>query len=224
MSQGAIYTFLYNGSTENFIGYQRSADYATGGNDANSVNNISFGGAGMAWSGLVVGHRPGQQRRERRQRRQYVWGRTYNGSQVHYGWYQYMNVQATPQGVPGVNTGVVCSSSLALWQHDAGGLGDVNARTYSNDRHRANALWNGVQSDCNASTGWLSSVGGFFTNLGWSSLCVGVTGLHPGRLRPGRGSDGQLFRREQLRQHEQPRLATSATTTPRTTATPSGRP
>ena len=59
VSQGAIYTFLYNGSTENFIGYQRSADYATGGNNANSVNNISFGGAGMAWAAATCASAPG---------------------------------------------------------------------------------------------------------------------------------------------------------------------
>ncbi len=180
VSQGAIYTFLYNGSTENFIAYQRSADYATGGNSANSVNSMSMSpGTGMAWSGWWSGTGLGNNG-ESGDSSQYVWGRTYNGSQVHYGWYQYMNVQQTPQGVPGVNTGVVCSSSLAMWQHDAGGLGDVLPRTYPNIGTAANALWNGVQSECNATTGWWSGLGGFFTNLGWSSLCVGVTGYTQG--------------------------------------------
>ena len=179
VSQGAIYSFLYNGGTENFIGYQRTNDYATTNAQANAINNTSFGGAGMAWSGWYSGTGIGNNG-ETGDSSQYVWGRTYNGSQVHYGWFQYMNTQGTAQGVPGVNTGVVCSSSLALWQHDAGGLGDVLPRTYSNVSAGANALWNGVQSECSATTGWFSNVGGFFTNLGWSTLCIGVTGYMQG--------------------------------------------
>jgi hypothetical protein len=110
-----------------------------------------------------------------------IYGRTYNGAQVHYGWYQYMNVQSTPTGTPGVNTGVVCSSSLAMWNYEAG-YGQVNARTYLNGpiNNGANALWNAVQADCNATTGWFSSVGSFFTNLAWTGLCTGVTGLQQG--------------------------------------------
>jgi hypothetical protein len=205
VSQGAVYNFLYSGSSnttsgsalnintinsaggagpgENFIAYQRSYDYAGTNATASAVNNISFGGTGMAWSGWWSGTGLGNNG-ESGDSSQYVWGRTYNGSQVHYGWYQYMNVQGTPQGVPGVNTGVVCSSSLALWQHDAlttkTANNDVLARTYSNLGTAANALWNGVQSECSATTGWFSSVGSFFTNLGWSSLCVGVTGYTQG--------------------------------------------
>ena len=198
VSQGAIYEFLYSGSNgvanasngigpgENFIAYQRSYDYASGNTSANAVNTISFGGTGMAWSGWWSGTGLGNNG-ESGDGSQYVWGRTYNGSQVHYGWYQYMNVQGTPQGVPGVNTGVVCSSSLALWQHDAnvagsipGYTGDVKARTYGNLSAAANALWNGVQSECSSSTGWFSNFTGFLTNLGWSGLCVGVTGYTQG--------------------------------------------
>jgi hypothetical protein len=189
VSQGAIYTFLYNGSTENYIAYQRSYDYATGGGTANAINNISFNGTGMAWSGwwsgTGAGGANGASGGINSDSSQYVWGRTYNGNQVHYGWYQYMNVQGAPQGVPGVNTGIVCSSSLALWQHDglsgsSGYTGDVYARTYSNLSGAANALWNSVENQCNSTTGWFASVGGFFTNLGWSGLCAGVTGYTQG--------------------------------------------
>jgi hypothetical protein len=183
VSQGAIYTFLYNGSTENFISYQRSYDYATGGPSANNVNNVSFNGTGMAWSGWWSGTGLGNNG-ESGDSSQYVWGRTYNGSQVHYGWFQYKNVQNTATGVPGVNTGVVCSSSLAMWQYEASEPAPYNtavtARTYASLSGAGNALWNGVQSACNSSTGWWSSIGGFFTNLGWSALCVGVTGYTQG--------------------------------------------
>jgi hypothetical protein len=173
VSQGAIYEFLYgNNGVENFIGYQRGSDYASGNAKASAVNNISFGGAGMAWSGWWSGTGLGSNG-ESGDSSQYVWGRTYNGNQVHYGWYQYMNTQGTAQGVPGVNTGVVCSSSLALWQHDAGGLGDVLPRTYTNLSAAANALWNGVQSECSSGlSGW--------TSFGFSALCVGVTGYTQG--------------------------------------------
>jgi hypothetical protein len=187
VNQGAIYSFLYNGSSENFIAYQRSSDYANGGAQANAVSNITFPGPNMAWAGWWSGSNYGTSGDSS----QYVWGRTYNGSQIHYGWFQYKNVQGTAQGVPGVNTGVVCSSSLTLWQHDAlsgQGVADVLPRTYSNNNangqahvyNAAVALWNGVQSECNSSTGWGSGIGGFFTNLGWSALCVGETGYTQG--------------------------------------------
>lgn len=204
VSQGGIYQFLYSGGTanastgvgpgENFIAYQRSYDYASTNATANAINSMSINngsGSGMAYSGWWSGTGLGANG-ETGNSGYYVWGRTYNSSQVHYGWYQYMNDQNVAGGVPGVNTGVVCSSSLALWQHDSFGgnanyygtgyTGNVYSRTYSNAsiKTAANALWSGVQSECNATTGWFSNVGGFFTNLGWSALCVGVTGYTQG--------------------------------------------
>ena len=118
VSQGAIYAFLYAGGNVNFIAYQSGQSGVTGGGNATIGND--FIGTGMSWlnwSSPQDAH-------------QTVWAEAYNGTQIHYGWYQYMNVQGTAQGVPGVNTGVVCSSSLALWQHDAlggkpGYTGDV---------------------------------------------------------------------------------------------------
>ncbi len=179
VSQGAIYTFLYGGGTpsvgstgigpgENFIAYQRGTTVGGSAASQTAIGNMMLG-TGMAWNGWWSATDSSQ----------YVWGSSYNGSPINYGWYQYMNVQGTAQGVPGVNTGVVCSSSLAMWQHDAlsttsGYTGDVTARTYSNISTAANALWNGVQSECNATTGWFSSVGSFFENLGWNALCVGA--------------------------------------------------
>ncbi len=184
---GAIYNFLYgNGSTENFIAYQRGS--GGGGSFSSANNQAAIGnlmlGNGMGWTGWWSGgSNVGNQQSGGQYT--YVWENTYNGAGINYGWYQYMNVQGTPQGVPGVNTGVVCSSSLALWHHDAlsgvsGYTGDIPARTYSGLSTAANALWNGVQSECSSTTGWFSSVGSFFTNLGWSALCVGVTGYTQG--------------------------------------------
>lgn len=190
---GGIYAFLYGpGSTENFIAYQRGTAASGGKVAAGSFSNASnqaavgnlFLGSGMSWTGWWSGSSSvGNQDTESDYT--YVWENTYNGTGIHYGWYQYMNVQGTPSGTPGVNTGVVCSSSLALWQHDAlsgvsGYTGDVAPRTYSNLSVPANALWNGVQNECSSTTGWFSSVGSFFTNLGWSALCVGVTGYTQG--------------------------------------------
>ena len=44
-----------------------------------------------------------------------------------------------------------------MWNYEAG-YGQVNARTYLNGpiNNGANALWNAVQADCNATTGWFS--------------------------------------------------------------------
>ncbi len=162
VNQGAIYTFLYGGgSSENFIAYQGAGTGAAGSGDATTASTISnlYLGAGMNWSGWYSGSDSSQ----------YVWGSTYNGAQIHYGWFQYMNTQGTPQGVPGVNTGVVCSSSLALWQHDALGdlgtyTGDVVPRTYNNASNNelwnaANALYNSVYNECSNSMGFWTHVG-----------------------------------------------------------------
>ena len=193
ISQGGAYAFLYNGGSanlstgvgpgENAIWYQRGTNAsstwpaAVNGSAQSTLANDMLG-PGMAYAGWWSGNST-QGNQSSSTSYTYDWGTSYNGSQIHYGWYQYMNVQGTPQGVPGTNTGVVCSSSLALWQHDAlsgvsGYTGDVLPRTYSSLSTAANALYNGVQSECSATTGWFSSVGGFFTNLAWSALCVGA--------------------------------------------------
>lgn len=209
VTQGGIYTFLYNGGTatastgvgpgENFIAYQRSYDYAGTNASASAINSTSWD-LGVGGLSYTANYDNGN----------LFYGITYNGTQIHYGWYQYMNVQGTATGTPGVNNGVVCSSSLALWQHDANVAAPYNtavsARTYANNKYSVDyttttgdsrssstydeqydelsvagsALWNGVNSECNSTTGWFSSVGSFFTNLGWSGLCLGVTGFDQG--------------------------------------------
>jgi hypothetical protein len=203
-NQGGIYAFLYNGGSanlsngsgpgENFIAYQRTYNASSGAwNDGISTNvsNASFGSGpggsfGLSWSDWYSGTGLGANNNASSSitstnSNYLVYGHAYNGSQIHYGWYQYKNVQGTPTGTPGVNTGVVCSSSLAMWNYEAG-YGQVAARTYLNGAINtgANALWNAVQSECSATTGWFSSVGSFFTNLGWTALCAGATGLGQG--------------------------------------------
>ncbi len=168
VSQGAIYTFLYKGGPINFIGYQSGQAQTPGGSNP-TIGNL-FVGTGMSW---VDWYATGDSS-------QVVFAEAYNGTQIHYGWYQYMNVQGTAQGVPGANTGVVCSTSLALWQHDAlgktsGYTGDVVPRSYPGNiiDPAATALYNGVYSECTQQTGGMfSSVGSFLSAIGTCSLCL----------------------------------------------------
>ena len=89
VSQGAIYTFLYKGGPINFIGYQSGQAQTPGGSNP-TIGNL-FVGTGMSW---VDWYATGDSS-------QVVFAEAYNGTQIHYGWYQYMNVQGTAQGVPG---------------------------------------------------------------------------------------------------------------------------
>ena len=167
VSQGAIYTFLYGSGPVNFIAYQ-------GGQRGNSSGNAAIGntfvGTGMTW---IPWYSP-------QNSNQVVFAEAYNGTQIHYGWYQYMNVQGAAQGVPGVNTGLVCSTALALWQHDAlsgsaGYTGDVVARSYPGNiiGPAATALYNGVYNECTTQTGGMfSSFGAFLSGVGTCSLCL----------------------------------------------------
>jgi hypothetical protein len=198
VSDGGIYAYLYGtGTTENFIAFQSSAGggasakgYANGWDSSNTANTLAnmYLGTGMTETGWWSSDTTEGDYTNTGGIFTWVKGIAYNGAKMHYGWYQYMNVQGAAQGVPGVNTGSVCSTSLAMWQHDAlsgtsGYTGDVLPRTYAAGAtltNAANALWNGVQSECSSSNGWFSSVGSFFTNLGWSTLCIGVTGYTQG--------------------------------------------
>ena len=168
VSQGAAYAFLYKAGPINFIGYQSGQMGAPGG--SNTAIGNTFLGAGMSWVDWY----------STQDSSQVVFAEAYNGTQIHYGWYQYMNVQGAAHGVPGVNTGVVCSTSLALWQHDAlsntsGYSGDVLPRSYPGTiiGPAATALYNGVYSECSQQTGGMfSSFGAFLQNLGTCSLCL----------------------------------------------------
>ncbi len=168
VSQGAIYTFLYANGPVNFLAYQSGQRGVPGGSNA-AVGN-TFVGTGMAWLPWASPSDASQ----------VVFAETYNGTQIHYGWYQYMNVQGAAQGVPGVNTGVVCSTSLALWQHDAlggavGYSGDVLPRSYPTSliTQAASALYDGVYSECKTQTGdTFASFGAFLQGIGTCALCL----------------------------------------------------
>jgi hypothetical protein len=168
ISQGAAYAFLYKGGPINFIAYQGGQMGSPGGSNS-AIGNL-FVGTGMSWVDWY----------STADSNQVVFAEAYNGTQIHYGWYQYMNVQGTAQGVPGANTGVVCSTSLALWQHDAlsktsGYTGDVIPRSYPGNiiGPAATALYNGVYSECTQQTGGtFSSFGSFLQNVGTCSLCL----------------------------------------------------
>lgn len=163
IGQGAIYTFLYAGGPVNFIAYQSAASGAQ-----QTIGN-TFTGAGMSWVAWD----------SQKDSTQLVFAEAYNGSPIHYGWYQYMNVQGTAQGVPGVNNGVVCSTSLALWQHDALSsspeyTGDVIPRAYPSALivPAANALYNSVYDECTSLVGGpFSSFGSFLQTIGTCALC-----------------------------------------------------
>jgi hypothetical protein len=163
VGQGAIYALLYAGGPVNFIAYQGAA------NDAQQAIGNMFMGTGMSWVAWDSAQ----------DRSQLVFAEAYNGEPIHYGWYQYMNVQGTAQGVPGVNNGVVCSTSLALWQHDAlsadpGYGGDIIPRAYPANLivDAANALHNAVYDECTSLTGGtFSSFGSFLQTVGTCALC-----------------------------------------------------
>jgi hypothetical protein len=180
---GAIYTFLYNNGANNFLAYQRAA---TNGDTVHVDTNTAWRDsiANYSWNlGNGIGYgwfTSGSDGTSGGDGNQGFYGLTYNGTRVHYGWYQYMNIQGAAQGTPGNDTGEVCSTSLAMWQHDAlsgatGYTGDVIPRTYSNSSitNGANALYNAVYNECYSQNGWFASVGAFFTNLGWQALCLG---------------------------------------------------
>jgi hypothetical protein len=168
IGQGAIYTFLYRGGPVNFVAYQSGQNGVSGGQNA-AIGN-TFVGQGMSW---VPWRSPSDSN-------QIVFAEAYNGTQIHYGWYQYMNIQGTAQGIPGVNTGVVCSTSLALWQHDAlsgqaGYTGDVTPRSYPSNLigNAAHALYNGVYSECTSQTGdMFASFGAFLQGIGTCTICL----------------------------------------------------
>ena len=165
ISQGGIYVFLYSGGTNNFMSYQNGG----GGAAQTAVGNM-FLGTGMAWGSWSSSGATGQT----------VWGMTYNGTPIHYGWYQYMNVQNAAAGVPGVNTGLICSTALAGYQHDAlsngasgAYAGDVRARTYASAaiKPAAQALYNAVSAACGAQTGFWSSFSNAIQTIGQCALC-----------------------------------------------------
>jgi hypothetical protein len=170
IDQGAAYTFLYNnGGAPAFLAYQRAAtvhvpDF-TGGHNLDYGPIIGNQFLGSTWGGdYLTWHQMGSGSNT-------VWGTDWtqmssNGvffgkGQVYYGWNQYMNIGGTAQGILGGNQegyGVVCSTSLAMWQHESK-FGDMKPRTYNSTviTAAANALWDEVYNACKGTTtidGW----------------------------------------------------------------------
>ena len=212
VSQGAIYTFLYNGGTANFspgvgpgensIWYQRAyAASPTAQQSANQSTAPSYMlGPGMPWAGGGRATAPRATSRTGPQPTRTSGARSYNGSQIHYGWYQYMNMQSTAQGIPGHRTPASSAPApLALWQHDSlhdqpGYTGDVLAADLSQSLERRGTP---SRTACRASArprqvGSPVSAGSSL-NLGWSALCVGASGYGEGVCGVGGGPDGQLL-------------------------------
>ena len=169
VDQGAIYTFLYAGGGLDFLAYQSGQEGVSEG--SNPAIGNTWLSAGMSWYPWMSAQNPAL----------VVWGQAYNGTPIHYGWYQYMNIQGTAQGVPGANTGVVCSTALALWQHAALSAapdyrGDVIPRSYPSNLigPAASALYNSVYSECRSQTGGtgtFASFGSFLSTMGTCALC-----------------------------------------------------
>jgi hypothetical protein len=189
IDQGAAYTFLYqNGGTPTALYYQRGvtlldsagAEHDTGPMVGNTFLGSSALGMGMQWTPMGTGNNT-------------VWGLslTQNGfspMQIFYGWNQYMNIGTTANGVPprqagpgAQGTGVVCSTALTLWQHDAlwfSGYypGDVLSRHYTvaATHAAANALYNDIYKKCSGATNLAE--GGSFGASVWSGLvCLGIS-------------------------------------------------
>jgi hypothetical protein len=165
VTQAAIYTFLYgDGGEEEFIAYQNGVP---GGTDwGQQVSSFAWNlGSGYWYQWATSSADSGDG----------YYFITYNGTQVHYGWNQYMNIQRVNQGVPGLDTGVVCSTSLAMWQHmGASGYGsDVLPRTYGSSliTNAANTLYNSVKNQCEGDNGFFASLGSALQQVGFTGLC-----------------------------------------------------
>jgi hypothetical protein len=172
IDQGAAYTFLYNnGGAPDFLAYQRAASTTRpnllGGSTTTDYGPILGNNyLGYTWGGDYLSWHPITGDGET------IWGRNWtqlssNGiyfgtAPIYYGWNQYMNIGGTAQGSLSSSNqqgyGVVCSTSLAMWQHISG-FGDMGARTYGSSAitAAAQALWSEVYSACSGTTtinGW----------------------------------------------------------------------
>jgi hypothetical protein len=163
VTQAAIYTSLYGSSGEDFIAYQNGKP---GGTDwGQSVSNFAWelgSGFSYGWATSSADSSQGYY---------YI---TYNGQWVHYGWNQYMNLQQVNLGIPGNDNGVVCSTSLTLWQNKgAGAYGNVLPRTYQPGqvKNAAHALYNAVKNQCEQGNGFFASLGAALNDVGYAGLC-----------------------------------------------------
>jgi hypothetical protein len=194
IDQGAAYTFLYlNGGGPTDLWYQNATDLSdSAGNQVQTgpmVGNTFLGSDeyGDQWQWTSTGSGS-----------DLVWGMDFavndgaafaTKGQIYYGWYQYMNVGETPHGYPAAQTGapqsrgygVTCSSSLAMWQHDAlwnspAYSGDVLPRTYGSTSitAAANTLFADVYNRCKGTTNL--DDGGSFGVAAWAGgACIGIS-------------------------------------------------
>ena len=166
VTQGAIYAFLYGGDGQDYIGYQNAIHGTT--DWGQPISSFAWNEGGGFWYQWTTSSADSSQG---------FYTITYNGTPVHYGWNQYMNIQQVAHGVPGLDTGVVCSTSLAMWQHlGAPGYGpDVLPRTYGSSliSSGANALFNSIKSECEGQVGFFSSAGAALNQIGMGILCGG---------------------------------------------------
>jgi hypothetical protein len=158
---------LYGGGgSEEFIAYQNAA--ATG------STNWGLQVSGFAWNLGANGFSYGWAASQADSSQGYYYI-TYDSTPVHYGWNQYVNIDKVNQGVPGLDNGVVCSTSLTMWQQlGAQGYGPpVLPRTYDPKLVNvgANALYNAVKSECEQSNGFFSSIGAALEQIGYATLC-----------------------------------------------------
>lgn len=173
IGQGAAYNQLY-GDGLYTLGYSPGTGSWNGPNAPALLGNY-WGGPGIGWSDVSVAGDEGT-----------LYRNTYDGRLMTYGWYQLKNIQGTSNGTPGNDNGVVCSTSLAFWQHDAlspnagnqlagqtfiNAYGQTQDWIYSGDvwprgygaaavRNAASAMWNAIYNECYAQTqGMFSSFG-----------------------------------------------------------------
>jgi hypothetical protein len=169
VTQAAIYTFLYGGgSQQDFIAYQNGA--AGGQPWGQAVSNYAWnlGQGGFSWGWDTSSADAGQG----------YYFITYQGNRIHYGWNQYMNIQEVNMGIPGLDTGVVCSTSLTMWQSagaygPSGRYGNVLPRTYAPSKvgSAAHALFNSVKSQCEQGNGFFASLGAALQGVAFEALC-----------------------------------------------------
>ncbi len=188
IDQGAAFTFLYsNGPQPTALYYQRGTVLSGPGGDVDTgaaVGNLYLGSPAAFYDMNWLPRGSGSNT---------VWSMSFGSTSgpqlpIYYGWSQYMNVGSTAQGFPPAQTGqtaqgtgVVCSTSLAMWQHDALAntftyTGDVVPRSYSvaQTQAAAHALWNDIYNMCSGVSNIAN--GGEFTVSVWSGLaCLGIS-------------------------------------------------
>jgi len=160
ISQGAIYTYLYNNGSQEYVYYQNG-----NGDGLNKGSTI----ANWAWNSMpyssVTSLRDGSQAMYRL--------KNTNGNPINYVLFQFRNSQNSSTGGANWEDGNICSTLLASMQVSALGTGSaINSWTYSNTQLRTglNALYSGVYGQCSNSLGFWPGVASAFACFD-SDLC-----------------------------------------------------